>query len=249
MKNRSLGGLFTATAVASALSLTGYAQGTTGTGQTTGGGQDQDRVVTVTGCVMAERDVPGRDENLFQRWGLMQQDYVLTNARPQTGASGQMDHTGQSGTAGQAGQAAAGTGSQARLSTHTMLKLDGKDADQLRQHVNQRVEIRGKIDDGGWFQRASAGGGRDRTDRADTTVGTSGAGTTGTGTAGTGTGTTGAGTTGTDGTAGTGTTTGTGATGTTTGGAGTMGAGAAGDNRLASIDIESIRAMGPCQNQ
>jgi hypothetical protein len=220
------------------LSVTGYAQGTTGTGQTTGGGQDQDRVVTVTGCVMAERDVPGRDENLFQRWGLMQQDYVLTNARPQTGAGAGMDHTAQPGTAGQAGEAAAGAASRARLSTHTMLKLDGKEADELRQHVNQRVEIRGKIDDGGWFQRASAGG-------HDTTVGTSGAGTAGTGTAATATGTTGAGTTGTDGTAGTGT----GATGTTTGGTGTTSAGAAGDDRLASINIESIRATGPCQTK
>jgi len=226
MKNRSLGGLFTATAVAAALSLTGYAQGTTGTGQTTGGGQDQDRVATVTGCVMAERDVPGRDENLFQRWGLMGQDYVLTNARPQTSApSGQVDQSGQ---AGQAGTAATGAGTQARLSTHTMLKLDGKDADKLRQHVNQRVEIRGKIDDRGWFQRASAGGTGDRTDRTDTTVGTSG---TGTGTGATGT-----------------TTGGTGTTGTGTGG-GTTGAGTGADDRLASIDIESIRAMGPCQKQ
>jgi len=114
-----------------------------------------------------------------------------------------------------------------------MLKLDGKDADELRQHVNQRVEIRGKIDDRGWFQRASASGTGDRTDRTDTTVGTSGTGTTGTGT----------------GTGATGTTTGgTGTTGTGTGG-GTTGAGTGADDRLASIDIESIRAMGPCQKQ
>ena len=239
MKNRSLGGLFTATAAAAFLSVTAYAQDTTGTGQTTGARQDGDQVVTVTGCLMAERDVPGRDENLFQRWGLMEQDYVLTHARPQTGAqSSQAGQPGQAGGTGQTGQATgtsgtadrADTGAHGRLSPHTMLKLDGKDADKLRQHANQRVEIRGKIDDGAWFQRASAGG-HDRTDRADTTVGTSGTSTTGT----------------------TGTDTGTGATGTPTGGTGTgggtTGAAAAGDDRLASIDVESIRAVGPCQHQ
>jgi hypothetical protein len=284
----STGRLLSATIVAGAFSAVTFAQGTTQgtTAQGAGGDRDQNRMVTVTGCIMAERDVPGRDESLFQRWGLTQRDYLLTQVQAQhhgqtgqqgqtgqygqtgqtaqtgqQGQTGQYGQTGQAGQTGQTGQTAQGgqhdqhgqhgqagqTGQTAQAGQHgqagqahmagahsrSMLKVEGKDADQLRQYVNQRVEIRGEIEDRNWFDRAfGRDGDRDRTAAAGT-------GATGAGTAGTA-GTAGAGATGT-GTAGT---TGTGATGTT--GTGTVMGTAGDDDRLRSIEVESIRVIGSC---
>ena len=263
MTNGSIGRLLSAACVAGAFSVVTYAQDTAGTAGTAGqrADADRDRVVTVTGCVRAERDVPGRDESLFQRWGLTQQDYVLTNVqRQQQAASGQAGNhgqtgqsaqegqigqtaqtaqgsqagqTGQTAQAGQAGQGqdqhASGTTADARPHSTNMLRLEGKDADQLRQYAGQRVEIRGEVEDRNWFERAF-GIDRDH-DRAHTGP---------TGQTGTQAGQ--AGQTGQTGQAGTQAGQPTGTAGTATGTAGTAGD----DDRLRSIEVQSIRPMGSC---
>jgi len=93
----------------------------------------------------------------------MDRDFVLTNARAQHGTAQQTGQAGtadtpQRGTAGTTGAAEQGAQTQAaghRIHADHMLKIDGKDEDELRQYANQRVEIRGTLDDRNWFERAS----------------------------------------------------------------------------------------------
>ena len=241
------GRLLSAAFVAGAFSVATFAQDTAGTAGQAGqrADADRDRMVTVTGCLRAERDVPGRDESLFQRWGLTQQDYVLTNVQrgqPQAGQPGQAGQTGQYGqtqqpgqtgtqpgqTGTQAGQAGTQAGQDRQVGTAgamspaatNMLRLEGKDADQLRQYANQRVEIRGTIEqaDRAWFDRTF---GEDHGHTAGQPGAQPGTAATQPGTQpGTGVGTTGQQPTGT--------------------------AGATGDDRLRSIEVESIRPIGSC---
>jgi hypothetical protein len=247
MTKGSIGRLLSAAFVAGAFSVVTFAQDTAGTAGQAGqrADADRDRMVTVTGCLRAERDVPGRDEGLFQRWGLTQQDYVLTNVQRgqhQTGQAGQAGQPGQAGQTGQYGQAQqpgqtgtqagqagtqagqdrqVGTAGAMRPAATNMLRLEGKDADQLRQYANQRVEIRGTIEqtDRAWFDR-TFGEDHGRTAGQPGTAGTQ-AGTQQPDTQpGAGVGTTGQQPTGT--------------------------AGATGDDRLRSIEVESIRPIGSC---
>jgi hypothetical protein len=245
MKFGSTGRFAVAAFAAAAFSVGAYAQDTAGTAgqQRADADRDRDRVVTLTGCVFQEQQVPGRDASLFQRWGLTQQDYVLTNVQTQqAGQTGQQQpgQTGygqqpgqqpgqqqpeQAGQAGQAGQPGQQPGQQAgadrqaqdharaghhgAMTAENILKIEGKEAEQLRQYAGQRVEIRGKLDDQAWYERAQR---RDQDrDRMDTAARP-------------------------------GTAPGTDPVGTTGPGVGTTGVG----DRLTSIEVESIRAIGPC---
>src|SRR5688572_9087497 len=81
---------------------------------------------TLTGCVYREKDVPGRAPNVAERAGVLE-DYILADARPQSGTAG------ATGTAGSARPA-------------TMYKLELIDDDKLKAVVGKRVEVTGRID-------------------------------------------------------------------------------------------------------
>ncbi len=99
---------------------------------------DRDRAntgaeVTVTGCLKAEKDVPGRSPNVAERAGIAE-DFILTSAKVTRGQA-------------PAGAGAAATG---RL----MFKVEGLDDEKLRSHVNQQVEVKGRFTSTGDTNRA-----------------------------------------------------------------------------------------------
>src|SRR5687768_4475318 len=49
-------------------------------GDTQGRTNSSDQTITVTGCLMAEKDVPGRSQSVTERAGVGE-DYVLTNVK------------------------------------------------------------------------------------------------------------------------------------------------------------------------
>ena len=143
-------------------------------------GMDDERTITVTGCLQKEADVPGFEPNVAERAGILE-DYLLTNARASSStstssaqrsgaASGQSSQSasGQSsqGASGQSSQSASGQSSQSAsgessqsasgsrsqsasagsASQGMLYKISGLDDEELQQHANQQVEIRGSID-------------------------------------------------------------------------------------------------------
>lgn len=89
----------------------------------------QKQTATLFGCVYREQDVPGRQPNIAERAGVME-DYILadaqtTNAEAQPGAPAA---TGTSGTVG------------------AMYKLEHAADEKLRALVGKRVEVTGRID-------------------------------------------------------------------------------------------------------
>lgn len=78
------------------------------------------QVVTVTGCLKEEKDVPGRKESAAVR-GHMDNDYVLTNVKMA------------------AGSATSGIG------LATMYEIKGIDS-QLKDHLNHQIEVTGTLD-------------------------------------------------------------------------------------------------------
>jgi hypothetical protein len=83
--------------------------------------EDRDRMVTATGCLKQEKDVPGAKPNVAERAGVGE-DFILTKAKLTKGASG---------------RAAAGA----------MYKITGLDDEKLRSHSNQQVEVQGRLHD------------------------------------------------------------------------------------------------------
>lgn len=72
---------------------------------------------TLVGCLYREKDVPGREPNVAERAGVLE-DYILADA----------SMNGQTPAAGK------------------MYKVEKIDDDQLKQHVGKKVEIVGRID-------------------------------------------------------------------------------------------------------
>jgi hypothetical protein len=134
MSRKALGGAFV---VAFALSGTLGAQSTPpGATQPPAAGQAAEaKTVTVEGCLVRESDVPGRQPNVAERAGVME-DFILTHAKIKDG-SGATAQTGATGTAGATGT----TGAAAK-----MFEVRGIDKEELQKYVGQRVEIVGKLD-------------------------------------------------------------------------------------------------------
>lgn len=94
----------------------------------------QAATTTLVGCLYREQDVPGRQPNVAERTGVME-DYILADARTAeqsgsaTGTSGSA--TGTSGTTPAAGK---------------MYKVEKIADEQLRALVGKRVEVTGSID-------------------------------------------------------------------------------------------------------
>jgi hypothetical protein len=106
----------------------------------------QQHTVTVEGCLVREKDVPGRQPNVAERQGVME-DFILTNAKvikgsPHTSAGATGTTGSTSATGAQPGQQPAGTSGISAM----MFEVRGIEDTQLQQYVGQRVEIEGKID-------------------------------------------------------------------------------------------------------
>jgi hypothetical protein len=98
--------------------------------------QQQDRMVTVEGCLMREADVPGRKPNVAERAGVLE-DYILTNVKMVKGsapAAGTPEP--------RPGETPTGT-SGARA---TMYEVEGIDDEQLKKHAGHRVQIDGTFE-------------------------------------------------------------------------------------------------------
>jgi hypothetical protein len=82
--------------------------------------QAADQVVTITGCLKQEKDVPGLTPNPAERAGVTE-DYILTEVK--MAASSKVSGLALSG----------------------MYEVEGIDESELKKHLNHQVEVTGKI--------------------------------------------------------------------------------------------------------
>ena len=82
--------------------------------------QATDQVVTITGCLKQEKDVPGLTPNPAERAGVTE-DYILTEVK--MAASSKVSGLALSG----------------------MYEVEGIDESELKKHLNHQVEVTGKI--------------------------------------------------------------------------------------------------------
>ena len=83
-------------------------------------GDANTQAVTVTGCLKAEKDVPGRSPNAAERAGVTE-DYILTGVKMAQ----------SSATAG--------------MGLATMYEIEGISEAELKKHLNHQVEITGTL--------------------------------------------------------------------------------------------------------
>jgi hypothetical protein len=100
----------------------------------------QEHSVTVEGCLVREKDVPGRAPNTAEKAGVME-DFILTNAKIVKGGHTAPD-AAATGTTGSAPTQPAGTSGSAGK----MFEIRGLNDTELQQFVGQRVEIEGQVD-------------------------------------------------------------------------------------------------------
>jgi hypothetical protein len=92
--------------------------------------------ITLVGCLVREDQVPGRQPNIAERAGVLE-DYILTDAQTasETGsASGTAGATGTSGSA------------SATSNISKMYKVEGIPDERLKSLVGKRVAVSGKVD-------------------------------------------------------------------------------------------------------
>jgi hypothetical protein len=111
--------------------------------------------VTVEGCLMSEKDVPGRKPDLVERAGVAE-DYILTNAKMIKGSAPQASAT-------KPGQPVGTAGSQM-----PMYDVKGIDNDRLKPLAGRRVQIEGTFAD--LTKDPSAGPTEDLADIQGTTI-------------------------------------------------------------------------------
>lgn len=110
--------------------------------------------VTVEGCLVREQAVPGREPNVAERAGVME-DYILTSVKFVKGHPHASAPTGTSGATGAAGTAAGETaGTSGIAKADTKLEIRGIDDEQLQQFIGQRVQIEGRVDPSDFAERA-----------------------------------------------------------------------------------------------
>jgi hypothetical protein len=98
--------------------------------------------VTVEGCLVLEKDIPGRQPNVAEKAGVME-DYILTSAKFLKGSPHSSAATGTAGATGTSGVA------------DVKLEVRGIDDEQLKKFAGQRVEIEGKVDPADFGERAA----------------------------------------------------------------------------------------------
>ena len=97
---------------------------------------DQAGTVTVEGCLVLEKDVPGRKPNVAERAGIME-DYILTSAKVIKGSAPK--------SAAAAPKAGEPTGTSGTASN--MFDVKGIADERLKEFAGKRVQIDGKFDD------------------------------------------------------------------------------------------------------
>ncbi|HEX6162080.1 MAG TPA: hypothetical protein VFZ31_01855 [Vicinamibacterales bacterium] len=93
-----------------------------------------ERVLTVTGCLQAEKDVPGRRESMTERAG-MGEDYILTNVKMAQGA------------------ATSGIG----LGSMYQIKGGAVNDSELKKHLGHQIEVTGSIENNSDIRGGMAG--------------------------------------------------------------------------------------------
>ncbi|MGH2437634.1 MAG: hypothetical protein ACRDFA_11660 [bacterium] len=92
----------------------------------------QSVTTTLMGCLYEEESVPGRDPNIAEQAGILE-DYILADATTQTRGA-EREAVGTTGTTPAHGN---------------MYKVEHIDDERLRALVGERVEVTGRIDVGG----------------------------------------------------------------------------------------------------
>jgi hypothetical protein len=110
-------------------------------------GNAAERMLTLTGCLQAEKDVPGRRQSVTERAG-MGEDYILTNVKMSPGAT----------TSG------IGLGSMYQIKGGTVKESE------LKNHLGHQVEVMGSIENHSDIRGGMAG-------RSTSDAGTGGGGT------------------------------------------------------------------------
>jgi hypothetical protein len=175
--------LATGIAVVCATTL-GLAQTTPSEQQRQSGQRDDQRTVTVVGCLQEEKDVHGQRPNVAERAGVGE-DFILTQAKMKSGSSS--SEKGTSGTSGSTGTGSttpggsSASGSPGMTGSQAMYKIKDLDDEKLRPLVNKRVEVVGKVE----TQSSRSRGAVETGSTGPTGSGTTGTATTGTPTTGT----------------------------------------------------------------
>jgi hypothetical protein len=92
--------------------------------------------VTLEGCLVQEKDVPGRSPNIVEKAGIME-DYILTDSKVVSGSA-----PSSPGATGTSGAAATGTsGATARY------HVKGLSDDRLKPMLGRRVQVEGRLQD------------------------------------------------------------------------------------------------------
>ena len=115
-------------------------------------GNAGERILTLTGCLQAEKDVPGRRESVTERAG-MGEDYILTNVKMSPAAS------------------TSGIG----LGSMYQVKGGSLSESELKDHLGHQVELTGSIENNSDIRGGLAGRSDSPTDssRATTAAGNS----------------------------------------------------------------------------
>jgi hypothetical protein len=90
--------------------------------------------IVLSGCLVREQDVPGRQPNVAERAGVME-DYILTAAK----AGGERPASGAPG--------AVGTTGTATQNISRMYKVEGIPDEKLKALVGKHVEVTGRLDE------------------------------------------------------------------------------------------------------
>ena len=78
------------------------------------------QVITITGCLKEEKDVPGLKPNVAERAGVSE-DYILTNVKM------------------------AASSKVSGIALATRYEVEGPSNDELKKHVNHQIEVTGTI--------------------------------------------------------------------------------------------------------
>jgi hypothetical protein len=129
----TLGGIVTMLAVGAAQDRT-PAQPQTPQTSPAPAAREQTATITVEGCLVREQDVPGREPNVVERAGVLE-DYILTNAKMVKG-------TAPADSSRAADQPTGTSGSTSAISA-PMYDVKGIDDDRLKAMVGKRIEVDG----------------------------------------------------------------------------------------------------------
>ena len=102
------------------------------------------QTVTIEGCLVQEKDIPGRAPNVAEKAGVME-DYILTSAKFLKGVPHAAGATGAA--------AEQPTGTSGMGAATSMFEVRGIEDTQLKSFVGQRVEIEGRVNPADFAER------------------------------------------------------------------------------------------------